>query len=155
MLGKFLAGLLMGVFAAFSSSTLLALSVEWDTATAATVGPMIALAVVVVLGLTARRPAVAWGRGMLLCGLMSLALLARLITFAVAGILDLGQPGSEPFAAVDNIGAAMLFGVGGLIFLVPGYLLLRRKPSKPDPGREPEPEPEPVAGPPRRIEPRL
>ncbi len=113
------------------------------------------LAVVLALGLTARRPAVAWGRGMLLCGLVSLALLARLITFAVAGILDLGQPGNEPFAAADNIGAAVLFGFGGLIFLVPGYLLLRRRPSEQGPGREPEPKPESVAGPPRRIEPRL
>ena len=134
MMGKFLAGLLMGVFAALSSSTLLALSVEWDTAAAATVAPLIVLAVVLALGLTARRPAVAWGRGMLLCGLVSLALLARLITFAVAGILDLGQPGNEPFAAADNIGAAVLFGFGGLIFLVPGYLLLRRRPSEPGPG---------------------
>ena len=65
MMGKFLAGLLMGVFAALSSSTLLALSVEWDTAAAATVAPLIVLAVVLALGLTARRPAVAWGRGML------------------------------------------------------------------------------------------
>ena len=51
MMGKFLAGLLMGVFAALSSSTLLALSVEWDTAAAATVAPLIVLAVVLALGL--------------------------------------------------------------------------------------------------------
>ena len=87
----------------------------------------------------------------MICGLVSLALLVRLVTFAVAGILDLDQPGTDPFATIIGIGGAMVFGFGGLIFLVPAFILLRRRAPEPEPG----PGPGPIASPPPRTEPRL
>lgn len=137
VIGKIFAGIVMGVLVALLLTLLVSMSVQPKETIGAWTFP-IGFGVMVVLALTAARGRYAWGRGLLLCGLLCLALpLATMAGTAVMGAREVSAAANEAQRAGAAVGTVigggivtMMAGVVGFflgaIFLVGAYFSLRR-----------------------------
>jgi hypothetical protein len=141
MFGKILAGILMGIVAAVLATMVFGLGVGGGESGGRT-GLWAALGgFLVTLGLavTAERGRYAWGRGMLLCGLLCFALpLAGMLFSGIVGGKSIAGAASGAEKAGATIGTVMAGGVitlvsgvfgffMGVIFLVGSYFTLRSR----------------------------
>lgn len=140
MLGKIFAGVVMGIVAALLATTVFGLGAGGGESGgrmamwAALGGFLLTLG----LAITAERGRYAWGRGMLLCGLLCFAMpLAGILFSAIFGAQSIGAAGTGAEKAGAAIGTAMaggmltfvsgIFGFFlGMIFLVGSYFSLRK-----------------------------
>ena len=140
MFGKILSGLVMGLIAAVLGSVLLGLLVGGgpEGVTAGFWGMGLGFALVLTLAVTAKRAKRAWGRGFLVCALMSFALpLAGLVFSGIVGtkVIEQADPetGARAGAAIGaGLGGMMVTGTlafmgffAGLIFAILAFFLLR------------------------------
>jgi len=137
MFAKVLAGTLMGIVAAVLCHVVVGGAVAGDESGGKT-GLWMALAgflVVFVLAVTATRGRDAWGRGLLVAGLLSL-----LIAIIFSGIFEADEVGRQA-AEAGRVGAAVVTVLAGtlfarvfavlglfvgLVFLIGSYLALRK-----------------------------
>lgn len=137
MAGKIFAGIVMGVVVALLFTVLISMGAQPK----ATVGEWtlpVGFAAMLLLAVTAARGRYAWGRGLLLCGLLCLALpLATMAGVGIVGAREVSAAANEAQrtgAAVGSvigggIATAMAGFVGfflGAIFLVGAFFTLRR-----------------------------
>jgi hypothetical protein len=144
LVGKCVAGVVMGASAAFFAALVLGLALpgspnaqRWVDA-----GIAISFAVVFALALGAARPRTAWGRGFLACGLICLCLIVAPFMFTFTDSVDT-PPTRAATSPMERINAAtarsyarafLIFfaGIGVLgatISLTVAFLLLRRRPA--------------------------
>lgn len=141
MFGKLFAGIVMGLVVAILSFFVFGLGTGAGEAGASRGGwaALIGFAVMLVLALTATRSSYAWGRGLLLCGLLCFAMpLATMVFSGIIGAQQIGAAPTEAGRAGAALGTAMaggfmtivtgVFGFFlGLIFLIASYFSLRTR----------------------------
>lgn len=139
MFGKIVAGLVMGLIAAFLGFIIFALMVGGGEEGAGTGlwGIYLGFAAALILAVTARTGKRAWGRGMVLNGLLCFTAPIAGFVFSVVtttGAIGEASPGAETVGTVIGAGLAggVVTGILGflgffaaLIFLIPSYFLLR------------------------------
>jgi hypothetical protein len=141
MFGKLIAGVVMGIVVAILSFLVFGLGTGAGEAGASRGGwaALIGFTVMLVLALTATRSSYAWGRGLLLCGLLCFAMpLATMVFSGIIGAQQIGAAPTEAGRAGAALGTAMaggfmtivtgVFGFFlGLIFLIGSYFSLRTR----------------------------
>lgn len=140
MFGKIFAGIVMGIIVAILAHIVFGLG-SGGGAEGASRGSWAALAgfiLMIGLAVTAAKGRFAWGRGLLLCGLLCLAMpLASIAMSGIIGAQSMAQAGTEAGRAGAAIGTVLAGGaltfisgvIGfflGLIFLVGSYFALRK-----------------------------
>lgn len=141
MFGKLFAGIVMGIVVAILCFLVFGIGSGAGEAGAGRGGwaALVGFAFMMTLALTAARSGYAWGRGLLLCGLLCFAMpLATMIFSGIIGAQQMGAAPTEAGRAGAAIGTAMaggfmtivtgVFGFFlGLIFLIGSYFSLRTR----------------------------
>jgi len=139
MLGKIFAGLVMGIVVAILVATVVGLGAGGGDrgGNASIWGMLIGFGGMVLLALTAARARYAWGRGLLVSGLLCLAMpIAALLFTGLVGAESISKEASQAGRAGAAIGTAIgggiltfvagIFGFFlGMIFLIGSYFSLR------------------------------
>jgi hypothetical protein len=140
MFGKILAGSLMGIIAAVLATTVFGLGSGGGESGGRTGlwAALVAFLVTLGLAMMAQRGRYAWGRGMLICGLLSFALpLAGLLFSGIIGGQSIASAKSGAEQAGAAIGTVMAGGLLtfvsgvfgfflGIIFMIGAYFSLRK-----------------------------
>jgi hypothetical protein len=140
MFNKILASIIMGIIVAILSSIVggLAAGGGEDGGVVALWSALVGFLLIGVLALTAATGRYAWGRGMLLCGILSFAMPLASILFTI--VFSVGHFKTVPTDTASQVGASLGAGLAGtamtvftgvigfflgLIFVVTSYFLLR------------------------------
>lgn len=140
MFGKIFAGIVMGLVVAILTYFVFGLGTGGGSGGAERGGwaALSGFIVTMILAVTATRGRFAWGRGLLISGLLCFAMpLAGLLLSGIIGAQSIAQQGTEAGRAGAAIGATLAGGaitlisgvIGfflGLIFLISSYFTLRK-----------------------------
>jgi len=137
MVGNIFAGIVMGVVVALLFTLLVSMGAQPRTTVGEWTLP-VGFAVTLLLAITAARSRYAWGRGLLLCGLLCLALpLATMAGVGIIGAREVSAAANEAQRAGAAVGSVIGGGIAtvmagfvgfflGAIFLVGAFFTLRQ-----------------------------